>query len=44
MPAGAQILGWDGLDAGGHEMASGTYFLRVRAGGVAAVAKLTLVR
>jgi hypothetical protein len=42
--AGPVAVMWDGNDATGRSVASGTYFARVAADGVVATAKLTLVR
>lgn len=41
--AGTRNLHWDGTDSRGGRVASGTYLLRVDAGGEAAVRRLTLV-
>jgi flagellar hook assembly protein FlgD len=29
-PVGSHVIAWDGLDQSGHEVASGTYFYRLR--------------
>ena len=45
LPAGALTLVWDGRDAAGAELASGTYFSRLRVDGRNLVGpKLTLLR
>jgi len=43
-PAGRQILGWDGRDDSGKEVASGTYFYRLVAPGVDESRKMVIVR
>jgi len=43
-PAGPNEVRWDGADARGRGVASGTYFARLQAGGQQAVTSLTLVR
>lgn len=42
--AGAHEVYWDGRDDGGRAVASGTYLLRLSAGGAERAAKLSLVR
>jgi hypothetical protein len=42
--AGERALRWDGLDARGRSVASGTFFLRVEAGGEVVVSKLVMAR
>ena len=44
LPAGIQERVWDGLDDRGREVASGTYYMSVEAGGYRGRQKLTLVR
>lgn len=45
LPAGTHDLRWDGRDAGGREVAAGTYLARLDAdGGAPVVTKLVLVR
>ena len=44
MPAGERSLRWDGRAHDGSPVASGVYFVRVKAGGHARTVKLTLVR
>ncbi len=44
LPAGEQVLVWDGRDDQGRDAASGTYVLRVEAGTDISTGKLTLVR
>ncbi len=44
LPAGKQSVAWDGTDAAGRAVASGTYFARLRAGGQTDVRPLVLVR
>ncbi len=43
-PAGRQELAWDGADASGRTVASGTYFARLSAGAEVSTRPLTLVR
>lgn len=43
-PAGRHQVTWDGRDDGGREAPSGTYLVRLRAGGSTALQKLMLVR
>jgi hypothetical protein len=43
-PAGRQDVSWDGADASGRAMASGTYFARLTAGAQDSTRPLTLVR
>ena len=43
-PAGYQSAIWDGLDERGRELASGTYFLRLRSGGLQESLELVVVR
>jgi len=42
--AGDHSVGWDGLDAAGRPLPSGTYLLRLRAGGLEVQTKAVLVR
>ena len=42
--AGEQNIPWDGRDDGGSAVASGVYFVRIRADGIYRHAKMTLVR
>jgi hypothetical protein len=44
LAAGAYRAVWDGRDEEGHEVASGTYFARLRAGSRIQVRKMTLLR
>jgi hypothetical protein len=44
LPAGYNVLFWDGNDANGAPLSSGVYFYRLRAGSFTQVRKLTLVR
>lgn len=44
LAAGRHELAWDGKDAGGRAVASGTYVLRVRAAGEVASQKILVVR
>jgi hypothetical protein len=41
---GRHTLSWDGQDDGGHAAPSGIYFAHLRAGGLTAVRKMTLIR
>jgi hypothetical protein len=43
-PAGLSLVAWDGRDRAGRDAATGTYFYRLEAEGVAASRKLTLLR
>lgn len=43
-PAGLSLVSWDGRDGAGRDAATGTYFYRLEAEGVAASRKLTLLR
>jgi len=43
-PAGAFSRTWDGRDARGRQLASGTYFLRLSAGGEIATQKLLMLQ
>jgi flagellar hook assembly protein FlgD len=43
-PAGVHRFAWDGRDDAGRELGSGTYYARLRAGGVTRVQRLVLVR
>ena len=43
-PAGRHEAVWDGRDDGGRRAASGTYFVRLRAGGSTSVGRLALIR
>jgi hypothetical protein len=43
-PAGEHTVPWDGRDAGGRFLASGTYFARLSAAGSVQTGKLTLVK
>jgi hypothetical protein len=42
--AGVHVAVWDGRDQRGRDVASGTYFARLRAGGVVQVSKMILLR
>ena len=42
--AGTYSVVWDGRDAEGHPMASGTYFYELRAGGSVEMRQMTLVK
>ncbi|MBI4232913.1 MAG: T9SS type A sorting domain-containing protein [Chloroflexi bacterium] len=42
--AGEHAVRWDGRDGSGHELTSGTYLYRLRAGGQVETRKLVLVR
>lgn len=44
LPAGRHTAAWDGRDDAGHTLASGIYFVQLRAPGFAAVRKAVLVR
>jgi len=44
LPAGSHELGWDGRDAGGGTLASGTYFLRLQSGGRVLTQRMSLLR
>lgn len=44
MGAGVFDRGWDGRDDGGRSLASGIYFLRLRAGAAGAVRKIVILR
>ena len=44
LSAGSHAALWDGRDALGHRVASGTYFYRVQASGASAIRKMVLVR
>lgn len=44
LPAGPQVLPWDGTDADGRTIASGTYFVRVHAGDHVVVQRASVVR
>ncbi len=44
LPAGRQILAWDGRTGSGHEAAAGLYFVRLTAGEQTRNFKVTLVR
>jgi hypothetical protein len=43
MPAGAHETAWDGRDAQGGQLASGTYFVRLQSGGRVLTRRLSLV-
>ncbi|HSQ59504.1 MAG TPA: FlgD immunoglobulin-like domain containing protein, partial [Acidobacteriota bacterium] len=43
-PAGLSLVAWDGRDGTGRDAATGTYFYRLEAEGVAESRKLTLLR
>ena len=43
-PAGSHVVTWDGHDAQGRRLASGTYFVRLELDGRSEVAKVTLAR
>jgi flagellar hook assembly protein FlgD len=42
--AGHHEITWDGLDASGRSVATGTYFYRLESDGISAARKLTLLR
>ena len=44
MPAGTHMAAWDGRDDGGKRLASGVYFVRFEATGMAQVGKLVLFK
>lgn len=44
LPAGGHELGWDGRDAQGGTLASGTYFLRLQSGGKVLTQRMSLLR
>ena len=44
LAAGVHVEVWDGRDQRGRDVASGTYFARLRAGGVVQVSKMILLR
>jgi hypothetical protein len=45
LPAGGHTYLWEGVDSGGHPIASGTYFVRLRIGAeVIQTEKITLIR
>ncbi len=44
LPAGPHVFTWDGRNAAGRSVASGTYICRAAGGGLAKTHKLTLVR
>ena len=44
LAAGVHVAVWDGRDQRGRDVASGTYFARLRAGGVVQVSKMILLR
>lgn len=44
LPAGGHELGWDGRDAQGGTLASGTYFLRLQSGGRVLTQRMSLLR
>ena len=44
LPAGSHEVGWDGRDAGGGTLASGTYFLRLQSGGRVLTQRMSLLR
>jgi flagellar hook assembly protein FlgD len=43
-PAGRHTVQWNGRDASGRALASGLYFIRLRAGDQQHIRRLTLVR
>jgi hypothetical protein len=43
-PAGTQSTGWDATDDDGRAVAPGVYFLRMRAGDISEVKRITLLR
>jgi uncharacterized membrane protein len=44
LPAGEHILGWDGIDQHGSEVASGVYFYRLTGGAAALTRKMVLLK
>lgn len=44
LPAGRREAAWDGRDAAGREVGSGTYLARLEAGGETAIIRMMLVR
>ena len=44
LPAGHHTLKWSGVDRGGHQVASGTYIVRLRANEGEAVRKIAMLR
>jgi flagellar hook assembly protein FlgD len=44
LPRGSHQASWDGCDASGRGMASGSYFARLEAGGRVETVRLSLVR
>jgi hypothetical protein len=44
LSAGAQTVGWDARDAGGRQVASGIYFVRLETAGEARIEKLVILR
>ena len=42
--AGFQSVAWDGLDAEGHHVSTGVYFIRVASGGLQETLKIAVVR
>ncbi len=44
LPAGEQIIKWDGRNSKGEQLPSGVYFYRLRAGGYETTRKLVLVK
>ena len=44
LPAGSHAVRWDGKNDQGHDVASGVYFYRIKAGGFESTQKMTLLR
>ncbi len=44
LPAGHDTLKWSGVGRGGHQVASGTYIVRLRANDGEAVRKIAMLR
>ncbi|MBK7771138.1 MAG: hypothetical protein IPI48_11645 [bacterium] len=44
LPAGAQQVTWDGRDAAGRAVGSGSYLARLEAGGMVETVRLALIR
>ena len=44
LPPGRRTMAWDGRDASGRPVASGTYFARLESGGQVRVRKIVVAR